>query len=256
MQTYDNILNVARQAAKLAGEQHLSFWRQGNLQVDEKSNAADIVTTADRAAERAVLDCVAQAFPSHDMLTEESGLRSHDAAWRWVIDPLDGTTNFSCGLPHFNVSIGVQHNGVTVVGVVFAAALGEEFTAVKGRGACLNGRPIAPSQVKELQRAVIATGFPYDKNTNPDNNTLQVSRVVPCVRGLRRLGAAALDICYVAAGFLDGYWEMGLHPWDVCAGSLIATEAGAELVRYRPDRGISLMAANPHIFPQLLELLG
>lgn len=255
MQVYEEILRDARELARLAGAQHLKYWRQAGLQVQEKGCAADIVTAADKAAEREVKEFLNRHYPDHDVLTEESGASVHGSPWRWVIDPLDGTTNFNCGLPHFNVAIGVEHQGVTVAGVVYAAALGEEFTAVKGGGAWLNGQPISPSQVTEMGRAVVATGFPYDKDRNPDNNLREVSRVVPHVRGLRRLGSAALDICYVAAGFLDGYWEMGLHEWDVCAASLIAAEAGAHVERFRPDRGISLMAATPGIADELMRLI-
>lgn len=255
MEKLETILEDARLAARLAGEEHMRLWRTAGLEVAEKGSAADIVTAADRAAERAVLGVVGSRYPHHDVLTEESGEMGHRSSWRWVVDPLDGTTNFNCGLPHFNVSIGVQHEGRTVAAVVFAPALGEEFTAVAGGGAYCNGQPVRPSEVTELQRAVVATGFPYDKHINPDNNLAELSRVMPRVRGVRRLGSAALDICYVAAGWLDGYWEMGLHLWDVCAATLIATEAGARTLRYRPDRNICLMAATPGIFDQLADLL-
>lgn len=178
-----------------------------------------------------------------------------DSEWQWVIDPLDGTTNYSNGLPFFNVSIGVKHRGETVAGVVFAPALGEMYTAVKGGGALLNGNPIKCGGKTSLQQAVLSTGFPYDKAVHPANNIVTASRIIPMVRGLRRLGSAALDISYVAAGFLDGYWELNLNEWDVCAALLIASEAGAQWTDFRPDRNRSVVVASPGLFGQLLRLV-
>jgi myo-inositol-1(or 4)-monophosphatase len=173
-----------------------------------------------------------------------------------VIDPLDGTVNYSAGVATYCISIGLKVDGVTRMGYVYAPTLDEEFYAIKGKGAF---GPYGRLQVKgttELQRAVVSTGFPYDKATNPDNNLDNVARIMPLVRGLRRLGSAALDICYVAAGFLDAYWEMNLNEWDVCAAMLIAHEAGAVAHRFRPDRNWSILAANKLLAPQLEEMLG
>lgn len=254
---YDSILLTATQLAHEAGRVQLSYFRKAHLAMATKSNSFDIVTAADKASEQVVKQGIARAFPTHAILSEESGLdqQNRDSDWEWVIDPVDGTTNFNAGLPFFNVSIGVRHCRRTVVGVVFAPALGELFTAVVGQGAQLNGRPIHCSACQELATAVVSTGFPYDKAETADNNLDAVSRVMPRVRGLRRLGSAALDMSYVAAGFLDGYWELNLHEWDVCAASLIAAEAGAVVERYRPDRGISIMAAAPVLAPKLQALL-
>lgn len=254
---YDDILLTAMQLALEAGKVQMGYFRSAHLSMTTKSNNYDIVTAADKASEQLVKQGIGQAYPTHAILSEESGLdeANRDSEWQWVIDPVDGTTNFNAGLPFFNVSIGVRHRGKTVVGVVYAAALGELFTAVVGQGAQLNGKPIKCSSCSELGAAVVSTGFPYDKAETDDNNLAAVSRVMPRVRGLRRLGSAALDISYVAAGFLDGYWELNLHEWDVCAASLIAAQAGAVVSRYRPDRGISLMAAAPGIAPQLQQLI-
>ena len=188
-------------------------------------------------------------------MSEEAGEVDGSAEFQWVVDPLDGTTNFSSGLPEFNVSIGIRHNGVTVVGVVYAAYLGELFHAVRGEGAFLNGELIHCGSRQSLDRCVVATGFPVDKDCNPDNNLDNVARILPQVRGLRRLGAAAVDISYVAAGILDAYWELNLHEWDVCAGLLIAEEAGAKYHYFRDDRNISVLVASPQILPQILPLL-
>lgn len=153
------------------------------------------------------------------------------------------------------MSIGIRHNGVTVVGVVYAPKLDELFHAVAGEGAYLNGERITCGTTQALAQSVVATGFPVDKDHTPDNNLDNVSRIMPRVRGLRRLGSAAIDISYVAAGFLDGYWELNLHEWDVCAALLIAHEAGAESHHFRSDRNISMLVASPAISRLMLPLL-
>ncbi len=255
---FDTILLHAIGLAHEAGKVQLEYFRSSKFNVETKqNNDFDVVTSADKASEAVVKQGITARFPDHSILSEESGLdESTGSDWQWVVDPLDGTTNFSAGLPFFNVSIGVRYRGEAVVGVVFAPRLGELFTAVKDGGAYLNGERInTPSESKSLSQAVVSTGFPYDKAENPDNNLDNVERVLTRVRGLRRLGSAALDLSYVAAGFLDGYWELNLHEWDVCAGELIAREAGALVERLRPDRGISVVAAAPGIEPQLRELL-
>lgn len=255
---YDTILLHAIDLAHEAGKVQLEYFRSTKFNVETKqNNDFDVVTSADKASEAVVKQGIATRFPDHAILSEESGLDDAGGSdWQWVIDPLDGTTNFSAGLPFFNVSIGVRYRGETVVGVVFAPRLGELFTAVKGGGSYLNGERIfTPTTPKTLSQAVISTGFPYDKAVNPDNNLDNVSRVMPLVRGLRRLGSAALDISYVAAGFLDGFWELNLHEWDVCAATLIATEAGAVVESLRPDRGISIVAGQPSIEAELRKIV-
>ena len=254
--TYKAILADAILMARRAGEVQLQFFRSNELEIATKQNDFDVVTAADKASEKIIVESINSLYPDHSILTEESGYSSHgNREWEWVIDPLDGTTNYSSGLPWFNVSIGVKHNGKTVAGVVYAARLGEMFCATLGGGATLNGTPIAPSGTPLLSKAVVATGFPYDKATNPDNNLDNFKRIMPVVRGLRRLGSAALDICYVAAGFLDAYWEMNLNEWDVCAAMLIAHEAGAYADRFRPDRNWSVLASNKVLEPQLTAIL-
>ena len=255
MEMVDKILQDAMAMAREAGEVQMQLYRSDYLDIVEKQNAFDVVTAADKASERIVVDAINRLYPGHSILSEESGVHEGDSEWQWVIDPLDGTTNYSNGLPFFNVSIGVKYRGETVVGVVYAAALSEMFHAFKGGGAYLNGRPIYTSKKTELEQAVVSTGFPYDKATNPDNNIAAASRVIPLVRGLRRLGSAALDISYVSAGFLDGYWEMNLNEWDVCAALLIASEAGAKWKDFRLDRNRSVLVASPELFAQLQVLI-
>ncbi|MBR6489962.1 MAG: inositol monophosphatase [Muribaculaceae bacterium] len=256
MTSLNAILDLAKKMALEAGEIQLKLFRSQELEIATKQNDFDVVTAADKASEKIIIESISKNYPDHSILTEESGLSLHgNNEWEWVIDPLDGTTNYSAGLPWFNVSIGIKHKGETVVGVVYAPRLGEMFAAVKGQGATLNDLPISPSETPTLTKAVVSTGFPYDKAVNPDNNLDNFKRIMPVVRGLRRMGSAALDICYVAAGFLDAYWEMNLNEWDVCAAMLIAHEAGAYAERFRPDRNWSILASNKALQPQLSELL-
>ncbi len=252
---YKLILDQAVDMARRAGAVQMEHYRSNMLDISTKQNDYDVVTAVDKACEQLIVNAINLSHPGHSILGEESGLHEGNAEWQWVIDPLDGTTNYSNGLPFFNVSIGVKHQGETVVGVVFAPVTDELFTAVKGDGARLNGKPIAVSGKTTLAQAVVSTGFPYDKASNPDNNIDRASRVIPQVRGLRRLGSAALDICYVAAGYLDGYWEMALNEWDVCAALLIASEAGARWRDFITGRNRSVIVAAPGIYQQLDELV-
>lgn len=241
--------------AREAGEVQLKYFRSSHLNIRAKFNDSDIVTEADKASEQVIINNINRTYPQHAILSEEMGGNAIESDYRWIIDPLDGTTNFSNGLPMFSVSIAVEYRGEVIVGVVYAPYLDEMFHAVKGGGAWLNGKPIAPSGKESLSHSVVTTGFPVDKDTTTDNNLDNVSRVLPRVRGMRRLGSAAIDLCYVAAGFLDGYWEMNLHTWDVAAGQLIVQEAGACYSHFRTDRNISVVAATPLIFETLYSLL-
>ena len=238
-----------------AGEVQLKYFRSSHLNIRAKFNDSDIVTEADKASEQVIINNINRTYPQHAILSEEMGGNAIESDYRWIIDPLDGTTNFSNGLPLFSVSIAVEYRGEVIVGVVYAPYLDEMFHAVKGGGAWLNGKPIAPSGKESLSHSVVTTGFPVDKDITTDNNLDNVSRVLPRVRGMRRLGSAAIDLCYVAAGFLDGYWEMNLHTWDVAAGQLVVQEAGACYSHFRTDRNISVVAAPPLIFETLYSLL-
>ncbi len=248
-------LETARQMAREAGEVLKKHFRRRDLSIEDKGSAYDIVTEADKGSERIILDTLHARYPDHAILSEESGDDHRAASCQWVIDPLDGTVNYSAGIATYCISIGLKVDGETRFGYVYAPTLGEEFWAVKGKGAF---GPYGRLQVKattELQRAVISTGFPYDKATNPDNNLDRFAQVMPRVRGIRRLGSAAMDLCYVAAGWLDGYWELNLKEWDACAGELIAMEAGAVVKRYRNDHGICIIAACPGIATELQALV-
>lgn len=248
-------LEAAREMGLAAGKVLRGYFRHRDLSIEDKGNAYDIVTEADKASERLIIDYLHSHFPDHAILSEESGDDHRQASCQWVIDPLDGTVNYSAGIATYCVSIGLKVDGKTRMGYVYAPSLDEEFFAIKGKGAFgPNGR-LQVKSTSTLERAVVSTGFPYDKATNPDNNFDTVGRVMPLVRGLRRLGSAAMDLCYVAAGWLDAYWELNLKEWDACAGELIALEAGATVTRYRENHGICILAANPVLAKQLLVLV-
>lgn len=187
----------------------------------------DLVTETDLAAEAAVLAVLREALPEDVFVSEEDGRSGLEGASRWWwIDPLDGTTNFAHGFPHFAVSIASEDAAGLRVGVVLEPITQRLFTAARGRGAWLNGQPLSVSRTPDLDGALLATGFPYDRRTNPDNNVHRVAHLIRRCQGIRRAGAAALDLAYVAAGWLDGYWEDRLKPWDLAAGALLVREAG------------------------------
>ena len=220
------LLNVAVMAARRAGNTLIKkMVSLDKLKIEQKGHN-DYVSDADRAAEKAVIDCILKHYPDHEIFAEESGVQG-DSDTVWIIDPLDGTTNYLHGFPVFAVSIGVQVNGRLEHGVVYDPMRQELFTASRGQGAQLDGRRIRVSGQKHLERALIGTGFPFrqaDAEIGPYLNML--GKVVRNTSGVRRPGAAALDLCYVAAGRLDAFWETGLAPWDLAAGSLIIREAG------------------------------
>lgn len=246
-------LELAVKWAQEAGRIQLSYFRGNNLGIQTKSNVYDVVTRADKESEAYLIGEIQKNFPGHAILGEESGEHAGTVAYRWVIDPLDGTNNYSQGLPVFTVSIGLQYQGNTILGVVYAPYMNELYTALKGNGAFLNGKPIHVSEKPDLAHSVLGTGFPYDKDVNPDNNASNLSAILPSLRGIRRMGSAAYDLCCVAAGFLDGYWELSLNLWDMCAGGLIVEEAGGIVVPFRKNRGISIIAGNSVLVERIRE---
>lgn len=241
---------------KEVGDIHLSKFR-GQMEIGIKQSHSDLVTEIDTKSEAYLVAKIEHHFPHHNILGEETGEHLHNSPWRWVIDPVDGTSNYSQGLPMFTVSVALQYNDESVVGAVYAPYLKELFTAIKGEGAFLNGSPIRVSDKKELKYCLVSTGFPVDKATNPDNNGDNTLRMLPNIRCLRRFGGAALDLCYTAAGFLDGFWELNINIWDVAAGVLILEEAGGKVDYLRKDgsRKLCPVAANPTILPQMMALL-
>lgn len=243
---YNQYLTKAMEWAKDAGEVTLRYFRSHDLKSVTKQNDFDVVTEADKASERLIIDSIRREFPTHSILSEESGSDTvADSEWLWVIDPLDGTTNFNQGLPVYSISIALQHNGETVVGVVYAPYLGEMFHAAKGEGAFLNGKKLHCSENDRLSTMVTATGMPYDRDRHPDNNLDNIARVSMQVRGIRRMGSAAIDLAYTAAGYFDAYWELNLNLWDIAAGALLVREAGGIVESIRTDRNQSIMAGSP-----------
>lgn len=255
MDSLDKVLENAIKWAKGAGEIQLNYFRSNELGIETKSNIMDVVTITDKACEKYIAEQIADTYPTNGLLGEETGAHDIESDWIWIVDPLDGTNNYSQGLPIFCVSIGLQYKGETLLGVVYAPYINELFYAIKGEGAYLNGELISVSKKEQLNESVLGTGFPYDKDCNPDNNTDNVSRLLPQLRGLRRMGAAAYDLCCVAAGFLDGYWEFNLQPWDVCAGNLIVKEAGGTILNFREDRGIAIVAGNSTLVAKIIPNL-
>lgn len=227
--------------------------------IQSKSAARDLVTAADLASERVVLDGLREAFPGDGFLAEESGEESADAEHVWCIDPLDGTTNFVHRLPMFGVSIARLTRGVPDLAVVFLPRMFESFTAERGKGAFLNGDPIRVSATQDLMQALLATGFPYRRQFLLDNNLENFSRLFLKQRGVRRMGAAAADLAYVACGRLDAFWELHLQPYDVAAGGLLVQEAGGVCDTIRPGGdwvfGRNVVAGPEALVDQVREVL-
>lgn len=221
------IRDIGVAAAARAGEILLNYW--GRTHTVEKKGAIDLVTEADLASENAIIQLIRAAFPDHSVLAEETGVTAGTDACEWIIDPLDGTTNYAHHLPEFCLSIAFAFEGDIVFGVVLNPVTGELFCGTRGQGATLNGRPIRVSSTKILGESLLVTGFPYDLKSVIRPLICRFERCLMAAQGVRRLGSAALDLCYVACGRFDGFWEENLAPWDTAAGTVIAQEAGATI---------------------------
>jgi len=227
------LLDIATEAAMTAGAILQQYW--GNLsQIEEKGRPGDLVTEADRLAEKAILEVLSRHLPDQAILAEESGqLGEVDATdYLWAIDPLDGTTNYAHGYTASAVSIGLLIKGIPAVGVVYDPFRNELFRAATGLGATCNRRPIRVSETEELSKSLLVTGFAYDRRETKDNNYAEFCYLTHLTQGVRRSGSAALDLVNVASGRLDGYWERGLSPWDIVAGIVIVEEAGGKVSAY------------------------
>ncbi|MFP8882400.1 MAG: inositol monophosphatase family protein [Myxococcota bacterium] len=256
---FEAVLELAQRLARQAGGIQRERY-ESDLIVETKSESIDLVTDVDRACEKLIVDTLAELRPRDAILAEEgSGEDIADAAWRWIIDPLDGTTNYAHGYPRFCVSIGVEHDGVGVVGVVYDPMLDEMFCGIRGRGATLNGRAIHVSSESDMSRAMLATGFAYDVHRSDDDNINHFAAIVKAARALRRDGSAALDLCYVASGRFDGFWELKLHAWDVAAGIIIVEEAGGRTSDFSGAEscrtGRETVVSNTHLHDAILEIL-
>ncbi len=255
------MLNIAVKAARAAG----SIINRAALDLEVlkigSKGPNDYVSEVDRAAEEAIIGTLLDAYPGHGILAEESG-RAHGAKnseYVWIIDPLDGTTNFLHGFPVYAVSIALAHRGVVQQAVVYDPTRNDLFFASKGRGAFLNDRRLRVSKRIRIAEALIGTGFPFRKGDNFKRYVKMFEEVMQSCAGLRRPGAAALDLCYVAAGYYDGFFETGLSPWDIAAGSLIITEAGGLIGNFTGESDYlyqrEVVAGNPKVYGQLVQIL-
>lgn len=259
MSEIDAVLALAMRLAREAGAIQRERYETA-LEIGTKSAPVDLVTEVDRRCEQHIVESLQRERPADAILAEEGSNReSEGAAWRWVIDPLDGTVNYAHGYPRFCVSIGAERDGVRTVGVVFDPLLDELYHAVRGGGAFRNGRPVRVSRETDLERGLFATGFAYDVHRSTDDNLDHFARFVKNARAVRRDGSAALDLCYVASGRLDGYWELRLHAWDISAGALVVEEAGGRTSDLRggplPADGSSVVASNGGVHEAMLRLL-
>ena len=255
------MLNIAIKAARAAG----SIINRASLDLDllkiQTKAPNDFVTEVDHAAEQAIIETLLTAYPGHGILGEESGRQygAKDSEYLWIIDPLDGTTNFIHGFPVYAVSIALAHRGVIQQAVVYDPTRNDLFYATKGRGAFMNDRRLRVSKRIRMSEALIGTGFPFRKGDNLKRYVKMFEEIMQQCAGLRRPGAAALDLCYVAAGWYDGFFETGLSPWDIAAGSLIITEAGGLIGNFTGEADYlyqrEVVAATPRIYSQLVKAL-
>ena len=229
------MLSFATQIAREAG--HLLVQRLGSAKITNKGDI-NLVTEADIAAENLIIERIRSHYPQHGILAEESGeaaiIGGRQSEWKWIIDPLDGTTNYAHGYPCFCVSIALEHKGVLEVGVVYDPMRDEMFAAERGQGATLNDRQIRVSNVEELNQAMVCTGFPYNVRERPDF-AREFAKFTLSAQAVRRDGSAALDLAYVACGRFDGFWEDGLNPWDVAAGALLIFEARGRVTNFKDE---------------------
>lgn len=259
---YEHLIEFMADLAEKAGAGLLNHFR-GSFRVEKKGeteDSIDIVTEADTESERLIMEAIKGEYPDHDILTEETETKRSGARHLWMIDPLDGTVNFSRGYPFFCVSLALLEDDRLLAGVVRDPYHNETFHGHRGFGAYLNNEPIKVSHSQTLRRSVLATGFPYDRAESPENNVPEFSRVAPRVQGIRRGGSAAMDLCYVACGRLDGFWELKLKPWDMAAGMLMVQEAGGKVTDDNGDPagpGVHcIVATNGLIHEELVNALG
>lgn len=250
----DDIIKISLEA----GELIRSRFGKNNL-VDFKTNESNLVTEVDKASEKMIKDFIEKKYPSHSILAEESGSLNKSSEYVWVVDPLDGTTNFAHGFPIFSVSIGVMKNDITIAGAVYDVMQNNLYAAEKGCGASLNEQTISVSKTESLSRSLLVTGFPYNISDNPENAFQKFVAMTKASRGMRRLGSAAIDFCYVAKGVFDGFWEVYLNPWDICAGKLILEEAGGRVTDFDGSDLIlnskRILASNGLIHNQMVDIL-
>ncbi|MGE5341015.1 MAG: inositol monophosphatase family protein [Candidatus Omnitrophota bacterium] len=251
------ILRVSLEAAEAAGK-YLKKFYGGRPQVEFKGEV-NLVTQCDRESQEIISGIIKKHFPTHSILGEEDLNVENDKTFLWVIDPIDGTINFAHSLPLFSISIAFMLEGQTQVGVVYVPLLDEMFHTIRGSGACLNRKPIAVSGEHEMVKCLLATGFPYDRQTSEQNNVNHFNQFILKCRDIRRMGSAAIDLCYTAAGRFDGYWELKLYPWDTAAACLMVLEAGGMVTDFSGNPFDPFMkeclASNGQIHAEMLDIL-
>ena len=258
MSHYSEHLDFTREIAFESGKVLNNYF--GNIKsINKKTSSIDLVTEADLSSEKILIDKIYKKYPDHTIITEESDLKNKNSDFRWVIDPLDGTTNFVHNLPIFAVSIALQYKQKTVLGVVYNPAADKMFYATINNGSYLNEKPINISSSNTLSNSLIATGFPYLHDDRWDLSFDIFKIIYSKTRGIRRLGSAALDLCFVAMGRFEGFYEFNLKPWDICAGTIIAHEAGAKVTDWNnnklPFSGKRILATNGKIHKEMISIL-
>lgn len=250
----NDLITIAKEAGEIVRE---GFNK--SLKVEYKTNESDLVTDIDKASEKLISDFVKKKYPSHGILAEESGNIKNGSGYVWVIDPLDGTVNFAHGLPIFSISIGLQKYGKTIAGVVYDVPNDVIYSAESGSGAYANDEKINVSNNSNITHSILVTGFPYNIKDNPYNALEKFVALTKASRGMRRLGSAAIDFCYVAKGVFDGFWEVYLNPWDICAGKFIVEEAGGLVTDFKGNRinidSKQILASNDKIHKTMIEIL-
>lgn len=253
----DSLLEVAVHAAREAGDIQ-RHWLRKDKGIELKGEI-NLVTEVDRRCEARIIAIIREDFPQHNILTEESLLPALASPYRWIVDPLDGTTNYAHGYPCFSTSIALELEGEVIVGAIYDPLLEELFTAQREKGAFLNGERISVSATRRLTDSLICTGFPYDIRENPNNNLDHFNTLIMEARAIRRDGSAALDLCYVAAGRFDGFWELRLNPWDMAAGKLLVEEAGGAVTDFLGGSlnidGTEILATNGKIHEEMIRVL-
>ena len=250
----DDLIQISKEAGNLIrnafGKTHL---------IEYKTNEMNLVTETDKASEKLITEFIKKKYPTHGILAEEGSEVNKSAEYLWVVDPLDGTTNFAHGLPIFSVSIGVQKNGETIAGVVYDVMRQVVFSAEKGGSSFENGSKISVSKNDNLGHSILVTGFPYNIKENPDKAFERFIAFLQKSRAIRRLGSAAIDFCYVANGVFDGFWEVSLHPWDLCAGKLIVEEAGGAVTNFNGNPidiySKQILASNGLVHQKMIDVL-
>ena len=250
----DDLVSIAKEAGSVIRE---GFGK--SFKIEYKTGENNLVTEIDKASEKVITDFIWKKYPSHSILAEEGSGEQQDSEYLWVIDPLDGTTNFAHGLPIFSVSIGLQKNGKTIAGVVYDVMRDIIYSAELGAGTFADSEKITVSKNDNLAHSLLVTGFPYNKKENPDKLFERFIALTKTARGVRRLGSAAIDFCYLASGVFDGFWEVHLHPWDICAGKLIVEEAGGLVTDFHGNKTNiytkTILSTNEKIHEQVIKVM-